>query len=130
MSKPRNGARVDVVQPAAIAALRSVGAEVLVLDVSEEGQPDLLVGFIGTLTLIEMKSAGGRVSEAQKENHDRWARKGIRVHVCLTPREALDAIGLDERSIAERLQAMRELVPVAKRARAAMRPAVKSWRPT
>jgi hypothetical protein len=54
--KPRFGAQVDAVQPAIVETLHTAGARILVLDVGEEGAPDLLVGWLGTLTLLELKS--------------------------------------------------------------------------
>ncbi len=107
--KPRIGARVDDVQPNIVAALRAAGAKVEILDVGREGVPDLLAGWLGSLSLLECKARLGKLSEAQLRERDLWASCGVQVHRVTTPREALAAIGLAPEAIARRLEAMREL---------------------
>jgi len=126
--KPRLAARVDGTQPTIVATLRMAGAEVLVLDVSAEGEPDLLVGWCGTLTLIEAKSKEGRLSIAQLGRHAAWARAGVKVQVVRSPREALEAIGVVGPRAEENLRAMRSLVSQQareKKARGRLVPAVR-----
>ncbi len=131
MGKPRFAARVDTVHPAIVEALRVAGPKVLVLDVGEEGAPDILVGWLGTLTLLELKSPGGKLSGAQRQWHEAWARVGVKVVTCKTPREAFDAVGLTGPKAEANLAAMRSLVSGRKRiARtiAKAQPNVKTYR--
>jgi hypothetical protein len=127
VTKPRHGARVDDIQAAIVAALRAAYVQVLVLDVSEEGAPDLLCGWCGSLTLLEIKTRLGRVSEAQQEWHVRWARSGVRVVVVHSLREALDAIGVTGPRAEENLRALRQFMPTESPAmrRHRLRPSVR-----
>jgi hypothetical protein len=125
VTKPRFGAQVDGTQPDIVDVLREVGAHVLVLDVSEAGEPDLLVAWMGVLNLLECKARKGGLSPEQVQVHDEYARCGIRVHTVRSLREALDAIGLAPEAIARRLQAWRELVPRQKLARLKLQSSVK-----
>lgn len=94
----------DAAEPAIIAALRAVGATVHQL--SGEDIPDLLVGYRGRTTLLEVKTPGleytdkrngktykrdGKLSEGQQAFFDSW--KGGPCKEVLTPEEALYAIG-------------------------------------
>lgn len=115
MSKPRFAARVDETQPAIKEALELAGAKVEVLDVHKAGVPDFLVGWLGTLTLMENKSKGGRLSAEQEAEHAAWARVGVKVVTCRTPREALDAIGVTGERAEANLAAMRLLVSERRR---------------
>jgi len=109
VSKPRFGAQVDTVQPAIVAALEQAGAKVLVLDVGEEGAPDLAVLWLGHTTLMELKSAKGRLEPEQRRWHEGAARRGVRVHICRTPREALEAVGIVGELAEANLRATREM---------------------
>jgi hypothetical protein len=92
MSCPRH--RIDLNQPSIVQALEAVPAKVMPIESPEEGHPDLLVGFVGELTLLEVKRPRvGRLSAAQKRRHAEWAAVGVRVHVVRTAKEALAAIG-------------------------------------
>jgi hypothetical protein len=106
----RYARRKDEVHPAIVADLREGGAKVEILDVSKGGVPDLLVGWLGTLHLLELKSPGGKPDAEQLHEHDEWARVGVKVSVVKTPREARAAIGMGcgER-YAENLKAMAAL---------------------
>ena len=117
--KPRYAARVDKTQPPIVRALRERGAEVLVLDLLEgqSGEPDLLVGWLGRLHLLEIKSAKGAVSEKQEKRHAAWARVGIRVHVVRTEAEALAAVGMTGPAAAARREDMSSLARALDRAR-------------
>ena len=109
MSKPRFGARIDGTQPAIADALEAAGAKVQVLDVSAEGCPDLLVGFLGQLTLLECKARLGKLSESQVREHEAWARVGVKVATARSVPEALRAIGCTPEAFDERRAGMREL---------------------
>lgn len=82
----RDANEADIVQ-----ALTRVGA--FVSQLSGEGIPDLLVIFRGQTWLIEVKSAKGRLTDAQIEWHAKSLNGGVKVHVVHTPLEALQAIG-------------------------------------
>ena len=120
--KPRFGAKVDEVQPGIREVLEQAGAKVEVLDVSHEGAPDLLVGWLGVLSLLECKARLGKLSEAQQRERDAWARVGVQVHTVRSQREALDAIGLGREDIADRLAAFRGIAQGLAPRRAARAP--------
>ena len=109
MGKPRHAARVDSTHPGIVSALKGVGARVLVLDVSAAGEPDLLVGYHGQLTLIEAKAKKGRLSPGQITCHAEWARVGIKVAVCRCPADALEAIGYSGSKRGENDKAMLDM---------------------
>ena len=111
MTKPRHGARVDDIQPAIVADLTALGVKCEVLDVSREGVPDLLCGFLGRLTLLECKSRLGKLSEAQQRERDGWAAVGIRVEVVRSVPEARRALGVDSEGMARRRKDMAAMVP-------------------
>jgi hypothetical protein len=81
----------DIVQ-----ALRKVGAVVVLLTVLGDGIPDLLVGFRGETFLLEVKTAKGRLEEAQEVFIATW--RGRPVRVVRTVDEAFAAIGLTARA--------------------------------
>jgi hypothetical protein len=125
--KPAHGARVDSNQPAIVAALRAAGCKVQVLDSRDDnGVPDLLVGFLGTLSLLENKSRKGRLSPGQVREREEWAKVGVRVHLCRSELDALRAVGADSASIAAQRAALRPLVPLDPASR--IRPNVRSFR--
>ena len=88
-------AKVDANQSAIVDALRAVGATVQPLHTVGKGCPDLLVGWRGVNTLIEVKDgakppSARALTADQVEWHGGW--KG-RVAVANTVAEALAAIG-------------------------------------
>jgi hypothetical protein len=89
MSLLRRAARRDEAEPAIIEALEAVLATVQ--QISGEGMPDLLVGYRGRTVLLEVKSAGGRLTPAQEAWLAWWC--GSPVVVVTTPAEALAAVG-------------------------------------
>ena len=84
--------RVDRNHRELVTALRAVGAEVLDLSRVGQGCPDLLVGWRGQLTLLEVKSGNGKLSEDQVWFHQFWSGY---VKVIRTVPEALAAIGAE-----------------------------------
>lgn len=70
-------------------ALRAIGCTVVSLSRVGDGCPDLLVGFRGKTTLIEVKNPYGRdeVNELQRDWHGRW--RGAPVAVVRSPDEAI-----------------------------------------
>lgn len=67
-----NRHRRDACHKDIVAAFRALGCSVR--DTSQLGDdgPDLLVGFMGRDFQVELKSAGGALSEDQAEFHDGW----------------------------------------------------------
>jgi hypothetical protein len=87
--------RVDANQRAIVAALRDVGASVEHLHTLGEGAPDLLVGFRGVNTLLEVKDGSKppsrrRLTPDEATWHAAWRGQ---VTVVETIDEALAAIG-------------------------------------
>lgn len=74
--------RRDAAEPAIVAALEALGADVTRL--SDAGAPDLLVEFRARLYAFEVKSERGKRTKAQ--HRSRWP-------IVRTPEEALLAIG-------------------------------------
>lgn len=80
----RKAAKVDRNQSEVVAALRKVGASVQSLATIGKGCPDLLVGFQGTLYLMEVKDGENvpskqLLTDDQKKWHENWT--GSPVHV-------------------------------------------------
>ena len=105
--KPRLAARVDDNAARIVAALRAAGASVLVLDVSEQGAPDLLVAFLGANHLLEVKGRLGKLSPAQLDWHQRW--RGPKVCIVRSAPEALRAMGITGPAAEEHRAALGEL---------------------
>ena len=60
------------------------------------GLPDRCFIGHGRVVFIEFKTATGVLSKRQEHIHAKFARYGIKVHVCRTPDEAVDALFLKE----------------------------------
>lgn len=93
MSVHRFAAKRDTIENEIVAALLTVGCTVQKLSI--KGVPDLLVGFSdtdGTPTniLIECKSAGGKLTDDQKEWIAEWAGQ---IYVVYSIEEAMEAVG-------------------------------------
>lgn len=87
-------ARVDAAQPAIVDALRAAGATVTSLAPIGKGCPDLVVGYLGTTSLLEVKTARRRVVDPHRDLTPaelRWlaAWRGAPAHVVYTPDEAV-----------------------------------------
>lgn len=93
---PRYAARQDATHRPVVDALEAAGAKVERLHPTRAGIPDLLVGYRGALTLVEVKAKGGKCSAEQLAEHEHWAKSGVKVAVVRSAREALAAIGADE----------------------------------
>jgi hypothetical protein len=89
MSVRRRAAKRDASEAAIVAALRLAGA--IVWSISEKGLPDLVVGYRGATFLLEVKSPGKGLTEAQEDVHAIW--RGGPIHVVETPQDALRAVG-------------------------------------
>ncbi len=85
----RRKARTDDNQQQIVDALRKAGATVASLHQAGGGIPDLLVGFRGKNSLIEIKGKKGKLTKAQIEFFAKWRGKA---YVCRTIDEALTAI--------------------------------------
>ena len=89
MSLKRRAARRDLNEREVIVALKAVGASVV--QISETGAPDLLVGFRGQTHLLECKGMKGKLTDDQLRWHKAW--EGRQVSVVRTVEEALQLIG-------------------------------------
>lgn len=86
--------KVDANQPAIVAALRKVGCKVQSLAAIGDGCPDLMVGWAGVITLMEVKDgskppSARQLTDAQRVWHAIWAEE--RIAVVTTPEEAIAA---------------------------------------
>ena len=70
----RRAAKVDVNQPALVAAIRALGWTVQHLHSLGQGCPDILVGAEGTNYLFEIKNPeyAGKLTADEQEWHDMW----------------------------------------------------------
>lgn len=91
----RFGARRDEAEAPIVDALRAVGAVVRHLDGMD--LPDLLVAFRGGWHLIEVKTGRAKLRRGQEAFRLLAAAAGAPIHVCRTPEEALEALGLRTR---------------------------------
>jgi Holliday junction resolvase len=64
--------KVDNNQKEIVTALRACGFTVVHLHAVGKGCPDLLAGRMGVNYLIEVKSAKGKLTPAQRNFHDNW----------------------------------------------------------
>lgn len=86
----RKFARVDKNQVEIVDTLRRVGAKVLHTYQLGNGCADILVGYLGRLLLMEIKSKGGRLTPDELFFYDNWKEYMVVVY---SPEEALKAIG-------------------------------------
>ena len=89
----RWNARSDANQAEIVAALRQVGASVVVLSRVGQGCADLACGIRGRTFFLEVKTDKGELTPAEKNFMEGW-----RGHYAIvrTPEEALKAIGAIE----------------------------------
>ena len=89
----RWAAKTDRNQAEIVAALRQVGASVLVLSRVGQGCADLAAGIRGMTFFLEVKTDKGKLTENEQKFMDEW-----RGHYAIvrTPEEALRAIGVME----------------------------------
>lgn len=94
----RQAARVDANQAEIVAALREAGAKVWCTHQVGHGFPDLLVGWLGALMLIEVKD-GAKIPSKRKLTPDEraffseWV--GYPVYVVESPLQALMLLGCE-----------------------------------
>jgi len=98
----RRAAKIDRNQPEIVAALRKAGATVEILSAVGKGCPDLLVGFRGVNTLIEVKdwqaSAKDRtLNDNQVEWHGGWKGQVAKVETVDAALAVIGAISLEKR---------------------------------
>ena len=86
----RRNARADPNQKEIVKALRDIGASVVHLHMVGRGCPDILVGFRGRNTLMEIKTEKGKMNKRQREFFDEWRGE---CWVVRTVDSALEAIG-------------------------------------
>jgi len=87
---PRWAAKTDINQAEIVEALRAAGAVVEVTSRMGQGFADLVVGRHGKVVFMEVKTADGKLTPAEREFMERW-----RGHYAIvrTPEEALRAVG-------------------------------------
>lgn len=84
-------AKVDKNQREIVMALRQVpGCSVAVTSSAHDGFPDLVVGFRGTNSMLEVKDRNGKLTPAQEKFHASWRGQ---IEVIRSVEEALRAIG-------------------------------------
>ena len=86
----RRKSRVDLNQPAVVAALRKAGATVQHLHTVGRGCPDIVVGFRGVNYMLEIKSDAGRLTAFEAAWLENWRGSAAVVY---TVDDALRAIG-------------------------------------
>ena len=84
--------RLDYEHVAIVLALRTVGASVQSLADVGRGCPDLLVGWHGNNILMEIKSAGGHLTPAEKDWHAHW---NVHVAIVRGVSDALRELGIE-----------------------------------
>lgn len=82
--------KVDANQPEIVKALRKIGASVACVHEIGHGFVDLLVGFRGANTMLEVKIPKGKLTPDEVRFHESWRGKIYIVH---SVEEALKAIG-------------------------------------
>ena len=93
----RTAARVDANQKQVVLNLRQLGCKVLILSMVGKGCPDLLIGYNGRLTLVELKD-GDKPPSKQKLTEDEevffeeW--EGLPIYKCNSVQEIMDKIGM------------------------------------
>lgn len=92
----RRAAKIDGTQRDIVEALRIVGATVQSLASVGKGCPDLAVAYRGRTRLLEVKSPGGTLTEAEERFIAGWQDD---VAVVSSTEDALRAIGLDARKL-------------------------------
>jgi len=88
MGVNRYAAKRDANEPEIIAVLKAAGATIV--QISQEGVCDLLVGINDENYLLEVKAAKGKLTEPQEAFFATWRGQKS---VVRTPEEALRAIG-------------------------------------
>ena len=81
--------RLDTTHRSIVNALERAGYRCQSLAAVGRGCPDLIVSKGGSLWMIECKSPGGKLNDAQMRWHMEWPTK---VYVASTPEEALEAV--------------------------------------
>ena len=84
----RLNARVDSNQAEIVAALRARGWTVLHLHTLGRGAPDLCVGTSRGNVLLEVKSKGGKLTQAEKVFAAQWLGP---LYTVYSPEEAIEA---------------------------------------
>lgn len=92
----RRAAKIDANQTQVVSALRAAGVSVQSLAAVGNGVPDLLCGFRGKLSLLEVKDgskvkSARKLTTAQTDWHAIWA--DMPLFVVETPEQALKALG-------------------------------------
>lgn len=89
-------AKPDAVAVQIVARLRELGAAVHYIESAygKAGIPDLIVGWLGVTYLLELKSPGGRLSDAQEKFRQTWT--GGPILTVRTLAEALVGLGMKE----------------------------------
>ena len=108
MSLARYAAKRDCNEQPIIDEFERLGA--VVQQLSSRDVPDLLVGFLGTTHLVEVKWENAQLTPGQATWHKRWAKSGERPEVVRSPAHARKCIVIWTREFAER-QRLKALAP-------------------
>ena len=87
----RKAAKRDANEAEIVRLLRQIGCKVVHL--SDKDIPDLLVGFMGSNYLMEVKITGKKLTPGQRDFHDAWRGQ---IDVVRTPQDAFKVIGFEE----------------------------------
>lgn len=92
----RRAAKIDANQSEIVAALRDAGVMVHPAHAMGDGFPDLVCGFRGRITLVEIKDgskppSGQKLTEAQEKFHAEWREY---VAVANSIESAFEAVGV------------------------------------
>ncbi len=90
--------RVDALQSELVAALRAVGALVILTHRQGDGCPDCFAFFRGRWFALEYKAPGGSLTPLQRELQVYWPGA---IQVVRSIEEALDAIGAERYTVDE-----------------------------
>lgn len=83
--------RVDANQPLIVKALRAHDVSVQPLNAQKDGCPDILCGWMGGCSVIEIKMPDGKLTPHQVGWHGEWKGQKAIAH---SPEEAFTIIGM------------------------------------
>jgi hypothetical protein len=85
----RKRGRTDLNQSEIVEQLRDLGWSVESIAGLGQGRPDILIGVDGVNVLIELKSKGGELTDAEHRWHMGWRGQ---VFVCYSVEEIIEAV--------------------------------------
>ena len=90
MPRTSHASRPDLNKATIVSALRAIGASVTNL-AGGQGVPDLLVGFEGVNTLLEVKAGRAKLNPEQEKWHGTWRGQAA---ICRTVADAFASVGI------------------------------------